>query len=191
MIPTTAPKFVGDRRALDDVLADAKQMSCPHCHRTGMLVGHALVTGYAERSAAREVRGRRLLCSARFRRGGCGRTFSVLIATVIARFSVRTSTISALLDAVVGGLCRKAAWERLHTAGTMPGLVLRSCYRIWARLLGAQAHLRTALCRLAAPPATADARPIVETLAHLRQALGRGGCVLAAFQVSLQRGIFD
>jgi hypothetical protein len=191
MIPAAASRFVRDRLALEDLLARAKQISCPHCHRAGMLVGHGLLTGYAERGNDREIRGRRLLCSARFRRSGCGRTFSVLIATVVARFTARTPTISALLDAVVSGLSRKAAWEGLQqSVGGTPGLSLRSGYRLWDRLVAAQSRIRTALCGLAPPPATTDARPIAQLLAHLRRALGGGGCVLAAFQFAFQRGVF-
>jgi len=164
----------------------------PRCHRAGMLVGHGLLTGYAERGGDREVRGRRLLCSSRFRRSGCGRTFSVLIATAIARFTVRTPTISALLEAVVGGLSRKAAWERSQASTTSapPGLCLRSGYRLWARLVAAQSRIRTPLCGLTPPPATTDTRPIAQLLGHLGHALGRVGCLLAAFQFEFQQGVF-
>ncbi len=156
-----------------------------------MLVGHGVLTGYAERGNERQVRGRRLLCSARFRRSGCGRTSSVLIATVVAGFTVRTPTISALLNAVVGGLRRKAAWERVQrAAGGVPGLSLRSGYRLWEYLVAAQSRIRTALCALAPPPPTTDTRPIAQMLAHLCHALAEAGCLLAAFQLTLQRGLF-
>lgn len=181
-----------DRNTLDEVLVAAKGAACPHCHRTGTLVGHGLLSGYAERGSHREIRGRRLLCSARFRRTGCGRTFSVLIATVIAGFSVRTPTVSGLLDAVVGGMNRKAAWQRLEaTAGGTAGLSLRSGYRLWARLGAAQSRIRTALCGAAPPPATTDVRPIAQMLSHLRLVVGSSGCVLAAYQLALQRGVFE
>jgi hypothetical protein len=84
-VPTA--RFVRDQQALDDLLAGAKRAPCPRCRRTGMLVGHGVLTGYAERGSEREVRGRRFLCSSRFHRSGCGRTFSVLISTVVARFT--------------------------------------------------------------------------------------------------------
>ncbi len=191
MLPEAAPRFVPDRHALDDLVARIKQMACPRCHRTGLLVGHGLLTGYAEHGNDREIRGRRWLCSARFRRMGCGRTFSVLIATVVPRFTVRTPAITALLEAIVGGLSRKAAWERSQAcAASAPGLSLRSGYRLWSRLLAAQSRIRTALFALAPPPATSDARPIAQMLAHLRHALGGAECLFARFQLMLQRGVF-
>jgi hypothetical protein len=178
-------RFVRDRQGLDEALAEAKQMSCPHCHRTGMLVGHGLLMGYAERSSDREIRGRRLLCSGRLRRSGCGHTFSVLISTVIAGFAVGTRTLSRLLEAVVRGSCRKAAWEQIGT-----GLSLRSGYRLWARLMAAQSHVRTMLCAIGPPPASTDARPVAQMLAHLRHALSPNECVLGRLQLALQRGVF-
>jgi hypothetical protein len=191
MIPQAAPRFVSDRHALDQLLARIKQMACPRCHRTGMLVGHGLLTGYGERGNDREIRGRRWLCSARFRRMGCGRTSSVLIATVVARFTVRTPAISALLEAIVGGLSPKAAWERTQAcAGSAPGLSLRSGYRLWSHLLAAQSRIRTALCALAPPPTTNDARPVAQMLAHLRHTFTGAECLFARFQLALQTGVF-
>jgi hypothetical protein len=146
MIVATAPRFVRDRHVLDELLTHARQMACPHCHRQGTLVGHGLLTGYAERGGEREVRGRRLLCSGRASVQGCGRTFSVLLATVIARFTARTETISALLEQVAFGFSRKAAWERMHSADDeASGLSMRSGYRLWDRLLSAQSGIRAAL----------------------------------------------
>src|SRR5688572_3564232 len=46
-------------------------------------------------------------------------------------------------------------------------LSLRTGYRLWERLVAAQSSIRSALCDLAAPPATTDERPIAHTLAHL------------------------
>lgn len=182
---TLPPRFVDDQHGLDAVLAEAKQLPCPHCRRTGMLVGHGLLMGYAEACSGLVVRGRRLLCSRRFRRSGCGRTFSVLLATVLAGFVVRTGTMSRLLESVVGGLCRKAAWEQ-----SAPGLTMRSGYRLWARLLAVQSRVRTALCGAGPPPATTDARPVAQMLAHLRQLLGGTECVFASFQLAFQRDLF-
>jgi transposase-like protein len=192
MIVTTAPRFVPDQRALDELLTGKKQMACPHCHRQGTLVGHGVLTGYAERGSERVLRGRRLLCSARYSARGCGRTFSVLLATVLARFTARTETIAALLHAVVGGQSRKAAWENAQSTGSdAPGLSLRSGYRLWDRLLGAQSRIRAALFARTPPPESSDPRPIAQMLAHLRHALGDRSCVLASFQLVLQRGLFD
>lgn len=150
-----------------------------------MVVGHGLLMGYAEHGGEWVVRGRRLLCSRRFRRSGCGRTFSVLLATVLAGFIVRSRTLSRFLELVVGGVCRKAAWERAS-----PGLTLRSGYRLWARLLAVQSRVRTVLCGVGPPPASTDVRPVAQMLAHLRQVLGATECLFAGFQLAFQRDLF-
>lgn len=189
MSRTVAPKFVRDQNALDDVLLRAKQLVCPRCHRAGMLVGHGFLSGYAERGNDRELRGRRLLCSARRKRTGCGRTISILIATFLAGFMVRTTAIFALLEGIVGGLSCKAAWERVqHPAEN--GLTLRSGYRLWSRLMTGQSRVRAALHDVALPPSTNDARPVAQMLDHLRHALRPSDCAFASFQVELQQGVF-
>jgi hypothetical protein len=104
---------------------------------------------------------------------------------VLANFVVRTRTMSRLLEFVVGGLCRKAAWER-----AVPGLTMRSGYRLWARLLAVQSRLRTVLCGVEPPPATTDVRPMAQMLAHLRQILGGTECIFAGLQLAFQRDLF-
>jgi hypothetical protein len=109
----------------------------------------------------------------------------VLLASVLAGFTARTGTISRFLESVVGGLCRRAAWEQAS-----PGLTLRSGYRLWARLLAVQSHIRTALCSLAPPPVLTDPRPVAQLLAHLGQVLGTTTCLFASFQLVFQRSLF-
>lgn len=151
-----------------------------------MLIGHGFLFGYAADGSDIVVRGRRLLCSRRFRRAGCGHTFSVLLAPMIAGFSVRTCTLSRLLSAVLSGLCINAAWTQLATTS----LSLRSGYRLWRRLLAAQSHLRTTLASTSSPPACTDAQPLAQLLDHLKHVLGTTDCVFAVFQLTFQRHLF-
>jgi len=179
------PRFVRDERALDDVLYSAKLHACPHCRRTGALVGHGMLRGYDEHGPTQVVRGRRLLCSSRFRRPGCGRTVSVRIAHVIARFTVRTEPLTTMLRAVVEGSTRRAAWLRAEAP-----LTLRTGYRLWRRLLVAQPVMRTAMCRVCPPPASSDHRPIALLFVHMQTAFGTTGCVFAALQTRSQQSLF-
>ncbi len=115
----------------------------------------------------------------------------MLISSVIANFTARTSTVFGLLVQVVSGLSRKAAWARLQELGNgKRGLSLRSCYRLWVRLLAAQTRIRTALFALVPPPVTSDARPFAQLLAHLRVAFAEAECCLMQFQRTLQCGVF-
>lgn len=166
---------------------DAKSLACPHCGLYGTLNAHGWLMGYAEIGSARIVRGRRLYCSRRFRRPGCGRTLSVLFGNMIAGFSVTTRTLGRFVFAVVGGACRKAAWERAPGAG----LCLRSGYRLWARLDRAQSALRTRLCRICAPPQTHSVLPMAQLVVHLRAIFGSAEHALSRFQRHFQASLFD
>jgi hypothetical protein len=186
VLPERPLRFVRDEYALDDVLRDAKQQRCPRCRRSGTLIGHGLVRGYAEHGSERVVRGRRLLCSRRGRRSGCGRTLCVRISSVLAGFCARTWTLSRLLIAVVTGLCIKAAWSTRCACS----LSLRSSYRLWKRFAAAQTQLRTVLCTASPPPDCEHAQPLAQLLVHLQHILGLDECVLARFQLVFQQPVF-
>ena len=169
------------------MLFGLKLAPCPHCRQTGALIGHGFQRGYAERSSARVVRGRRVVCSNRGRRPGCGRTFSVLLSTVVGGFMVRTLTLFGFATAVLNGLTRRAAW--LGETGGM--LSLSSGYRLWRRLGAAQSELRTRLCREAAAPASSARQPRTQLVEHLAVVVGSDGVELfSAFQHVLQQGLF-
>jgi hypothetical protein len=186
MCHSRRPSFVRDQRALNEARLEAKLAPCTHCARTGMVIGHGMFWGHAERSGAVVLRGRHFVCSNRARRTGCGCTFSIRIANVIAHSTVRTDTLSRLLTAVVQGLSRKAAWERERPAG----LCLRSGYRLWRRLLAAHFLLRATLLSKADPTSCHDPRPLAQLLEHLHSVLGNNECVLASFQHEFQRHLF-
>jgi hypothetical protein len=184
-------RFVRDESALSAILFGLKLAACPHCQRTGALNGHGLLRGYAEGDSALVVRGRRVFCSNRAQRPGCGATFSVKLSTVLAGFVVRTLTLWLYASAVVSGLTRRAAWLRATGAtGAKPSL--SSGYRLWRRLSGAQSALRAQLCREAPAPGSAAHEPLAELLAHVSTVVGAGERdALAALQVRLQQGVFE
>jgi hypothetical protein len=63
-----------------------KQTPCPHCKVVGTLIRHGYLCGFDESNPQRKtVRARRIFCSNRKARRGCGRTFSVWIADKIRR----------------------------------------------------------------------------------------------------------
>jgi hypothetical protein len=185
MRPTRHTRFVESERDLRAL--DAKVLACPHCGLYGTLNAHGWLSGYAEIGSARIVRGRRLYCSRRFRRPGCGRTLSVLFGNMLAGFTVTTRTLARFVFAVVAGACRKAAWERAAGAG----LSLRSGYRLWERLDRAQAALRTRLCRISAPPPTHSVLPMAQLITHLSAIFGSAEHALSRFQRHFQVSLFD
>ena len=186
--PFRAPRFARDASALADGLLGMKLVACPHCRRTGALIGHGFLRGYAERSSEQVVRGRRFFCSNRALRWGCGRTFSVALMTVLTGFVVRTLTLCCFAQAVLGGLTRRAAW--LREAGG--AFSLSSSYRLWRRLQGAQSALRSQLSREALAPLCVAREPLAQLLAHFGAVLGNEEPDLfAAFQARAQCALFE
>ena len=180
------PRFVRDPSALGAVLFGLKLAPCPHCRQTGALIGHGFLRGYAERDSEVVVRGRRVFCSNRGARPGCGRTFPVLLCTVLSGFVLRTLTLFCFATAVLVGLTRRAAWLR-EARGT---LSLSSGYRLWQRLCAAQSTLRARLCRAAPPPDSPAREPLAQLLLHLRLVVGESeGDPFAAFQNVGQQGL--
>lgn len=141
-----------------------------------------MLFGYAERAQHRVVRGRRLLCSNRYRHRGCGRTLSIWLDTVIAGFAVRTRTLSDFVRRVTEGETKKAAWEQAACGA----LSLWSGYRLWQRLVVAQSALRTRLLGVAPAPPCSSKHPWAQLLAHFRRVLPGADCVFARFQSLLQ-----
>lgn len=169
-LPPTPPEYVRDAAELHLVLDVAKGFSCGHCGRGGTLNGHGLLRGYSESGAPGQLRGRRLLCSSRGRRPGCGRTWSILLAQRMRGFIVTTKTLMLFVVTVLGGASGKAAWEQC----VGDAMSLRSAYRLWARLLRAQATLRSSLCRVTPPPPSKSRDPLEQFLAHVHLATGGG-----------------
>ncbi len=187
----SAPRFARDEPALLSALFGIKLVACPHCQRCGALIGHGFLRGYAGRGSERVVRGRRIFCSNRSLRRGCGRTFSVALMTVLAGFVVRTLSLLCFAQAVLGGATRRAAW----LCQARGAFSLSSGYRLWRRLQAAQSALRARLCREAPAPDCASHEPLSQLLAHfgvVAVVVAEGEADLfAAFQAHTQRGLFD
>jgi hypothetical protein len=156
----------------------------PQCRRVGCLIGHGALRGYGEGSQ-RVIRGQRVVCSARRRRGavGCGRTFSLLRADVLDRRQVRAPQLFAFFSGMLRGLSRRAAWRALGLS-----VSLRHAYRLWQAFLNHQLRLRELLNRLGPPPASAVAEPALQVLEHLQRVFAAAPCPVAAFQLHFQEG---
>jgi hypothetical protein len=164
-----------------------KQTSCPHCKIVGALNQHGYLRGIDESSPRKETeRARRVFCSNRRARPGCGRTFSVWLADKIRRLSLTAGALWRFLQAaLIHGIL--AASRDLNCQ-----LSDRHMQRIWMRFDRAQTKIRTALCRrcpppgsLPRPPANPAHRPAAQVLAHLQTAFPDAHCPITAFQHSM------
>lgn len=158
-----------------------KLTACPHCQVVGALIRHGCLRGYDEASTRRKiVRARRLFCSNRNARRGCGRTVSVWCADKIRRLSLSTGTLYRFLQhAATDGISAAIRVLRCHLSD-------RTLQRLWQRFHRGQSNIRTALSRCCPPPTTPGQRPALHVLAHLHAAFPDAGCPITAFQHTLR-----
>ena len=162
-----------------------KQTPCPHCNVVGALIRHGYLRGFDDSSTQRQtVRARRVFCSNRNARHGCGRTFSVWLADKIRRHSVTTGTLWQFLRrAATGPIVDAIRAARCHLSD-------RTWQRLWKRFDRAQSKIRTALLGCCPPPelpAEPAHRPATaQVLAHFQAAFPDADCPIAAFQHTLR-----
>ena len=162
-----------------------KQIPCPHCKTIGMLIRHGTLSGFDDQSPQRKtIRARRIFCSDRHQRRGCGRTFSVWLADKIRRLSLTARTLWMFLQLAVAGSI--AAAIRATIQATNCHRSDRTFQRIWKRFDWAQSSIRTALLARGPPPelpAVHTRQPTAaQVLAHLQSAFPHADCPIAAFQ---------
>ena len=76
-----------------------KQTPCPHCNADGTLIRHGALYGFDDANPQRQtLRARRIFCSNRLARPGCGRTVSVWLADKIRRLSLTAGTLWRFLQ---------------------------------------------------------------------------------------------
>ncbi len=132
----------------------------------------------------RLVRARRVFCSNRNARRGCGRTFSVWCADKIRRLSLTTGTLWRFLTcAVAGSILAAIRVADCHLSD-------RTWQRLWKRFDLGQSKIRTALAGRCPPPElpaqTAHRPAAAQVLAHLQAAFPDADCPIAAFQHALR-----
>lgn len=166
-----------------------KQIPCPHCKVVGALIRHGCLRGYDEGNSQRKtVRARRIFCSNRGARRGCGRTFSVWVADKIRRLSLTTRAVWRFLkDAVAGSIA--AAIRAVADCQRSD----RTWQRLWQRFGLGQSRIRTALSARCPPPALSAGlpvpparRPAAQVLTHLQAAFPNANCPIAAFQQTMR-----
>ena len=110
----------------------------------------------------------------------------MLLAGVLRGFVVRAETLFRFVTAVLSGVTRKAAWQAVMQGA----LSLSSGYRLWQRLVRAQASLRARLCRQCAPPDSTHDEPLGALCEHFSIAFPGSGCVLSEYQLRTQHDLF-
>lgn len=161
-----------------------KQMICPHCGFIGALILHGLLYGCDEHSNTGTItRGRRIFCNNRkARKNGCGRTFSILAATVLRNFSISAHSLWRFLKGIADLpdrlLCFRRANITLHES---------AAYRLWKRFVHSLTGIRSRLARhCPRPKLPGTGCAATQTIAHLKSLFKNAPCPITAFQHQFQ-----
>jgi hypothetical protein len=176
--------FYRDAQEWTAIAERLKQTPCPHCKAVGALIRHGFLHGFDDSSPQRTtVRARRIFCSDRQARRGCGRTFSIWLADKIRRLSLTTRCLWRFLQRAAGaGILAAIRASDGHLSD-------RTWQRIWKRFHQGQSKIRTALAARCPPPplpAKLTPRPAAQVLAHLQAAFPDADCPIATFQQTLR-----
>ncbi|RKY40532.1 MAG: hypothetical protein DRP85_08385 [Candidatus Makaraimicrobium thalassicum] len=183
--PKPGGLYLSSAAEYDKYKLNLKLKKCPHCGQVGFLNAHGFLWGKTA-DGSQTLRGWRVFCSNRGRRGGCGRTFSIHRSNVLRRRSFRAPQLREFLKALFRGQSRHAA----GVAGWLEPLRPRSVYPIWQALQRNLPRLRSLLCRRSPPPDSRQSDPILGPVAqiskHLSCAFPKAACPISAFQAHFQ-----
>lgn len=159
---------------------------CPHCKQTGFLIQHGYLRGLTPSGSVPCIRGKRIFCSNRSLKRGCGRTVSLQLFNRIYH-----SIVTTLLMTMFLGSYFCATEQKIASVWTNLGLRPDSSwgYRIYKRFEKAQAHIRGHLSQISPPPDNATS-PLHQTWLHLLNVCGPGDPI-ANFQFKFQTSIFS
>lgn len=178
------PQFYRSRAGTQPIHLHLKQYPCPHCRVTGTLILHGYLRGYDLNKINKKIiRGRRIFCSNRDRRKGCGRTWSVMLATMLKGFIVQTFHLWGFLNNIANGMniFRSFNIAKISLSPT-------SIYRLYKRVRLNQPHIRSLLLRRSKPPSDIRHKdPLVKTIRHLALSFQNMDDPPAVFQFLFQK----
>ena len=158
------------------ILSRLKLRPCPHCSTIGTLNAHGYLRGYGEASSC-VIRARRIFCSNRGSRPGCGRTHSFFPPNIIPAFQFLAELLWRFLSLLLLGATLRGAF--LSCFGMRD---TGRAYGLWKRCLKAQLLIRHRLTMRCHPPPSKQQRPFLQVLEHLVQAFPNSLCPIAAYQ---------
>lgn len=87
------------------------KVECPHCLKNDQFVSHGII--YKQRSiAVREAVGKRIFCSNRYGRKGCGRTLQLYMAQAIPAMQYGAAHLFVFLSSLLVNLTVDAAYRQ-------------------------------------------------------------------------------
>ena len=176
-------RFYNSSKDFQQFYYGLKQIPCPHCKLIGSLILHGYLSGYDEKVyGKRTIRGRRIFCSNRNRRPGCGKTFSLLAANSLKGFNICAHSLWHFLNNIAKGMCKIQALRSLNIPFSDS-----TVYRLFKKFSIGQSRIRTILLRHCPPLKPSNIHnPAIQTIFHLKSAFNTSPCPITAFQQSFQ-----
>lgn len=157
-------RFYKTQAQFEAFYARLKLSLCPHCKHSGFLILHGYLYGYCEQDNSLIQRGRRVYCSNRNNKNGCGRTFSVLPACVLPNLIISAQSLWRFLQKAKSGRTLACAFR-----STKCTMAQSSIYRLFKKFSLNQMRIRTFLSRIKDPPAAEHVQnPFIQTILHLK-----------------------
>lgn len=117
------------------------ELACHHCARRGQLVSHGFVYR-KQHNADKQPIAKRIFCSNRHGKTGCGRTRQLYLSSIIPRLSYTARQLFDFLIALIAGSSITRAYRKA-TRTAEP----RNAYRWLQRAMGQLSRYRTLLKR--------------------------------------------
>lgn len=177
-------KYYNNDKELTQHLDRLNMEMCPHCKQFGFLICHGFLTGYSEHGSEKIVRGRRIFCSNRFLKSGCGRTYSVTHSKFIYGHVVTATILWQFFLLLLKGFNPHQSWKQAgHEFSSETG------YRFYRKMLHAQINHRTLLLTIRPPPLSDTKESFLHLIEHFQECFPSSSCPFSQFQYHFQKGL--
>lgn len=165
------------------------ELECAHCFKNDQFVSHGII--YKQRSMNEmEKVGKRILCSNRYGRSGCGHTFQLYVAHEIPTFRYGATHLFIFLIALFANHSIAESYQQAtgrfearHAWRWLDKLMAKLCdYRTVLK-----ARTETLLGLLPLPRLTSDHKILRHLLPTLARLLGHRNHACAVYQMNQQR----
>lgn len=157
-------KYFIKKSELASIGQTLKLKRCDHCGITGMLILHGFIYGYDEYRTYHRIKGRRVFCSNRNRRNGCGRTLSYRIIDFMERSLISTLAAWRFLKSILMGKSIEKAYTSLDPEYV---LSLSTFFRFWKKFKLQTHSIRTCIANNYPILKISEPTPYHETIQHI------------------------
>ncbi|MEE8059342.1 MAG: hypothetical protein V3T17_16120 [Pseudomonadales bacterium] len=87
------------------------QLKCQHCSKNDQFVPHSFIYKQCHKALAEKV-GKRIFCSNRYGHSGCGRPFTLYVASALPSLQYGTTHLFIFLSSLLANFTVKAAYKK-------------------------------------------------------------------------------